>query len=156
VFNLLLILIALKPGAKIYDKRYKHLLEDMDNYYSSSALQKKYATLIGYIGAEHSKDIMIKSAVTTLLMYGGRKIITAYELAQTYEKSKTKAKLTLTTAHSSKGLEWDKVTLAEDMNVKDVIETPKELRKASDQEELRLYYVAASRARKELANANNL
>ena len=156
VFALLLILISLKPGAKIFDKRYKHLLEDMNDYYSSAHLQKKYSTLIGYIGAVHSKDIMIKSSVTTLLMHGGRKIITAYELAQTYEKSKTPAKLTLTTAHSSKGLEWDKVTLANDMNVDDIIETPQTLRSAEDQEELRLYYVAASRARKELINATNL
>ena len=129
IFNLLLILIGLKPGAQIFDKRYKHLLDDMNNYYASEYLQKKYSSLIGYIGAEHSMDIMIKSAVTTLLTHGGRSIIQAYELAKAYEGSKVKHDLTLTTAHSSKGLEWDRVTLAEDMSVADILEKPKDKRK---------------------------
>jgi len=53
-------------------------------------------------------------------------------------------------------LEWDKVTFADDMSVKEILETPKQLRNPSDQEELRLYYVGASRAAKELVNATDL
>lgn len=156
VFALLLILISLRPGATIYDKRYKHLLEDMTDYYGSERLQKKYPSLLGYIGAVYSKDIMIKSAVTTIVTHGGRKIVSAYDTALDYEKSKTTHKLTLTTAHSSKGLEWDKVTFADDMDCSDITMIPKAQRKSEEQEELRLYYVAASRARKQLINARNL
>jgi len=42
------------------------------------------------------------------------------------------------------------------MDCSDITMIPKAQRKSEEQEELRLYYVAASRARKQLINARNL
>ena len=76
--------------------------------------------------------------------------------------------LTLTTAHSSKGLEFSSVTIAPDLNtaveiaIAELIDAKKskvwnkEKVITSLEEELRLYYVACSRAILQLNNATTL
>lgn len=56
------------------------------------------------------------------------------------EKSTDKADIVLTTAHKSKGLQWDNVKIADDFPVASILEG-----KASDQER-NLFYVACTRA----------
>lgn len=68
----------------------------------------------------------------------------------------------LLTAHSSKGLEFDQVVLAPDMNASidaakaQVLEDPETVLSAQDRESLNLYYVACTRALVKLTNANHL
>ena len=63
---------------------------------------------------------------------------------------------TLTTAHSSKGLTFDSVTLSDDFDLDDILEMPSDERQPSQVEEIRLYYVACTRSRLKLVNAKYL
>ena len=58
------------------------------------------------------------------------------------EKKSSKAQIILTTAHKSKGKEWDHVILADDYPVNAIL--------GGNQQEINLLYVAATRAIKTL------
>jgi len=70
--------------------------------------------------------------------------------------------LVLTTAHSVKGLEFDEVTIGNDLNdvILDIVtrikEQPEYVLTLEETNELNLAYVAASRARKVIHNAQFL
>lgn len=169
IFQLPLILLNLKPNAPIWDPAYKFLEEDANHYFESQELQHEYSSVIGYVKSVHSDDIGISSACNIIVKYGPSAIYSAYADAKKHQAGDTKHKVTLTTAHSSKGLEWDEVTLMTDMNDKltDVLEkyTQKkeqtgipfyDLMSNESQEEFRLYYVACTRARYQLHQADHL
>ena len=93
------------------------------------------------------------------MKYGKSEIFNAYAEAKNHEDKKHD--ITLLTAHSSKGLEFDEVTLAADMNysVDMVIERlgvnpyTSITTNPTDRETLNLYYVAMTRALVSLNNA---
>jgi superfamily I DNA/RNA helicase len=87
------------------------------------------------------------------MKHGASKIYEAYKHAQQAEKHPDEHFSTLSTTHSSKGLTFDSVTIANDFDLEDILEMKPSERSASDEEELRLYYVCASRARLKLNNA---
>lgn len=168
LFELPLMMIGLKPGVTIYNADYKFLEEDVSDYYGSMRLQQEYNSVFGYVMSVHSDDISIKSAAQLVLDYGARTIFRTYENAQRNEKNKN-ANVTLTTAHSSKGLEYDEVNIMEDMNecLAKVLEQYMEIAKETKMpfwkimqnkhlEEFRLAYVAYTRARYKLVNAKFL
>lgn len=168
LFELPLIMIGLKPGVTIYNSDYKFLEEDVSDYFGSIRLQQEYNSVFGYVMSIHSDDINLKGAAQLVLNYGARTIYRTYENAQRNEKNK-KAKITLTTAHSSKGLEYDEVYIMEDMNeclaktlenYMAIAEQTKmpfyKLMNNKHMEEFRLAYVAYTRARYKLVNAKFL
>jgi len=147
IFGLLLTIISLKPGCKIYNQQYKYLLDDMKYYHKNTQLHKRYKSLLSYIAAEHHRDKSIKTAIKTIIKYGGNEIFKAYNIAQSHEKGSHK--VILSSGHSAKGLEADKVVVDEDF-YPDFILDPGQMTEVEIQTELNLVYVVASRARKEL------
>jgi hypothetical protein len=169
MFELPLIILGLKPGCKIDNPQYKFLEEDVEDYYDSQVLQREFSSLFGYIFSTHSDDISIKSACNLIIKYGPSRIYTAYRDAKEHEVGGNRYKTTLTTAHSSKGLEFDEVIIAHDMNEKldDILDEYSEILKKTknniinlitneEQEEFRLYYVAVTRAKHILRDAKHL
>lgn len=153
VFGLLLTIISLKPGCKVYSPEHKFLLDDMEHYYRSEDIRRRHKTLLSYIATVHAEDRSIKSACKTIVEYGGKTIWDAFNIAKAHSKAKVKHKLMLCTAHSSKGLEADQVTLDDDM-IPDFLSEPDRMSDLEIQQELNLIYVATTRAKKELLNCN--
>ncbi len=168
LFELPLIIINLKPGETIYNPEFKYLEDDVDDYYGSTALQMKHSSLLGYIASEHSDHIGIKAAITLIAKYGRSTIVDTYYKAKDHEVGETRHQITLTTAHSSKGLEWDTVYIMPDMNLvlAKILENFEEhssddqtfLEHGSDKfkEEFRLFYVCISRCKYKLFGADML
>ena len=155
IFRLPLLLIGLKPGKFITDPEYKFLQDDMSTYYRDRALMREMS-LFSYISRLYPDDVNLKSAITLITKHSARAILSAFEAAKSHVG--TKAPHTLCTAHSSKGLEFDQVTIGDDFNtlMDKIIDTPIDGRTRQEQEEMRLYYVAISRTKKLLLNAKHI
>ena len=154
IFSDMLTLMTLKEGCKILNHNLKFIQKDVDEYFKSKSLQAKYKTCLIYINALHKEEERsIKIAAQTIFTHGATKIYAAYNFAKKCDESGETYPLTLTTAHSSKGLTFDSVTLADDFDLDDILEMTSEERQPSEVEELRLYYVACTRARLQLNKA---
>ena len=159
IFKLLLTLIHLKPGCEIHDSGLKYLLDDMNAYYGNTSLQARYATLMSFLLAEHTDDRVLKGAIGLLSKYGGKTIRETYNQASAYYKDKRlQADLWLVTGHSSKGLTFGTIEIAEDINqaVLEVLNIPKNKRTFEHEEILMIGYVCATRARHRLINCQYL
>jgi superfamily I DNA/RNA helicase len=155
IFELVLILANLKPGGKIFSREWSFLQDEVDEWNMNPFLLSEYKSAFAYIADKYSEDIQIKTATKIIGKYGTRSVYSAYNAAKESEKRKTKG-IVLCTAHSSKGLEFDKVKIADDLNnsLSKIFEERSIAEfTEKDIEEFRLYYVACSRAKKELINA---
>lgn len=164
MFKLLKMLCLLKPRGYISVPGYTYLQKDVDNYYKDITLQKFYKSHLNYIKEMHAEDVNLCNAIQLIFSYGTAKILSCYNTAKAYHINKKTYPLTLGTAHSTKGLEFDKVTLAPDMNrsIREIIRllnagtiTPETMQQDA-RTELNLYYVACSRSRIDLENAEFL
>lgn len=161
IFKVPLLVAGLKYQGKIFDPAYNHVQEGVDDWYENvKGIKVKHPTLFGYLRFKYIEDIAILQAISLIMKYGKSAIFSAYADAKNH--SNKNYDLTLLTAHSSKGLEFDEVTLAPDMNysVDMVVERlgggpyDKEDIKGQDRETLNLYYVASTRALVRLRNAS--
>ena len=156
VFELVLILIHLKPGGKIYSSEWKHLQEDVDEWDNDAFLKQEFKTSFSYISDKYGEEPGIKSAIGVIGNYGRTKVLEAYDFASKHEDEKNH-KITIGTAHSLKGAEADKVYILDDINnsIRDLIEEKKELWEytEADKEKINVVYVAYTRASKQLVNA---
>lgn len=153
LFKLPLILIRLKPRGFIPNPTYRFLQEDVDTYHASRGLQDRFSSLFSYLLAAHSDDRELKSAISILVRFGIKEVLSAFEEATKHMK--TKCNYTLATSHSTKGNQFDEVTLADDMNdsISDIVTVEPDYHSPDDVQALNLYYVAASRAKYKLNNA---
>ena len=159
IFKLPLLVINFKHQGTISDPLYSHLQVDIDQWYEEVRYQPEAPGLYGYLLSLYENDVPLVNALKLVIRYGKDKVKSAYAHSRTHEN--TKCNLTLLTVHSSKGLEFDEVTISDDMNeVIDQIITNSALTgnpySADELAELRLYYVACSRAKLQLNNANLL
>ena len=156
IFELILIMINLKPGGKIFSTEWKFIQEDVDEWDRDLYLQESFRTPLAYITYKYAMEPAIKTSMGIISKYGIPDIYNAYEYAKKHENEKNHA-ITLCTAHSSKGLEFDIVEITNDMNnsIEELIEEQKPIEEYTkgDLESMRLYYVACSRATKVLKNA---
>lgn len=158
IFKLPLIFCFAKYQGKITDPGYKHLQDDIDEWHESEDLRKKFKSPLAYIQSNYTFDPAIQSAVRLVMSKGKDLLIRTYEAAKSRENKHHN--MTLCTAHSAKGLEFDEVILVDDLNT--VLDIP--LMNAAmgippteeELQEFNLYYVACSRARKSLQNARHL
>ena len=151
IFGLVITLLNLKQNPDIRRADMKFLISDMRKYYAAPNLQRAYPTPLKYVMAVHSSDPQIKSGINVILELGPQMIYSLYNEAKAHEKVKVKHQYTITTSHSSKGLEYDMVEIQPDLDLSasKAIEDLKTCDITEEdrlQEELRLYYVAASRA----------
>jgi superfamily I DNA/RNA helicase len=154
IFGLLLTISSLKPGCKVFQEEFKFLLQDMEYYYAHPYLKADYISLNSYIASIHSADKSIVRACRTIAEYGGKLIFDAYKIAKAHYEAKATHHLTLSTASSAKGLEADKVVLSDDLDLS-FLES-ETMSEEDIQSELRIRYVAISRAKKELLGADFL
>ncbi len=162
LFALPLALCGLKPGGYIALPEYRHLQTDVDHYFSNSSIREDYKSPLSYIRSVHDDDQALQTVISLLIRHTPRKIIECYEEARKHEKTKGQTYI-LGTGHSMKGLEADQVEIAEDLNtavqpilLRIATGLPLEALNQAERTELNLYYVACSRARKELLNATHL
>ncbi|MHB8098116.1 MAG: 3'-5' exonuclease [Sulfuricurvum sp.] len=161
IFKLPLMLCSLKHKGFITDPSYKHLQADIDDWYEEESLRLKYTSPLSYLGAQHPDDIALQQGIRLIARHGKALVMSAYTEARAHEKANQT--LTLATAHSVKGLEFDEVTIASDLNdsISDIISQIQAGRKhdtllPAEQESLNLYYVSCSRAKISLLSATHL
>lgn len=161
IFKVPLMIAGLKYQGKVYDPAYKHIQEDVDDWYENfNNIKATYSNPLTYLRSKYPDDLSLVQAINLVIKHGKGGIFDAYAEAKKHERKKQD--FMLLTAHSSKGLEFDEVILAPDMNysIEDIItdltlEPDKELT-TQDKESLNLYYVAATRALVKLRNATYL
>jgi superfamily I DNA/RNA helicase len=163
ILELPLVLANMGSGKPIADYKYRHIEKLRKDWERSESLQQRYASVGRYVSASIKDDTELTNAFRVLHKHGPKELNTLTKYAR--ECAKKKCDLTLTTAHSSKGLEFSAVEIAPDLNeaVDEAlhliklayIENPYNADEIVEalQEELRLYYVACSRAMIELTNA---
>jgi superfamily I DNA/RNA helicase len=158
IFKVPLMVAGLKYQGLIYDPAYRHLQDDVDDWHENKdRVKTTNPTLLSYIKSKYEEDLSLLQAINLINKHGRSTIFDAYAEAKHHENKKQN--FMLLTAHSSKGLEFDEVILAPDMNtsVESVIEALKEdPSKPLDtfqKEALNLYYVAVTRALVSLRNA---
>lgn len=158
IFSGPLALCALKYKGFISDPAFKFLQHDVDHYFETPSLQTLYKTPLNYCKSMHPDDELLQQTAKLIGRYGRTDIINCYEHARKHLK--TNQPLTLGTAHSTKGLEFDEVVIGDDLNnvitnVLDHCPDPSDF-DIFARTEFNLYYVACSRAKKRLINATHL
>lgn len=171
LFALPLTLLMMKKETYDWENsQHKYLKDDLDTYNGSILLQRQYKTLMAYIMYVHNSDIAIKSACMLILKHGPKAIFDTWKNAKNHEVNSKEHEITLTTAHSSKGLEWHHVHVLEDLNIKldDLLDEANDKIKGglgknvydvlldNQLEEFRLYYIVVSRAMHKITNAKHL
>lgn len=161
IFKVPLMVAGFKYQGRIFDIAYKHLQDDIDGWYENeNNIRTSNPSLLGYLKSKYDQDISLSQAISIVMKFGKGTIFEAYAEAKDHENKKHD--FTLLTAHSSKGLEFDEVILAPDMNssIEDLLpmlssSTDYELT-VPEKESLNLYYVACTRALVNLRNAVHL
>lgn len=160
IFKLPLMLASMKYQHFISDTHYKHIQSDFDDWHDDAELRKKYGSPYTYIANLYEDDVQLVQGCKLLSQYGKSVVFNTYYEAKKHENAKQT--LTLTTAHSAKGLEFDEVTIAEDLNdsltqtILLLQSNPDLIPNRDQRDVLNLYYVACSRALKSLNNAVHL
>jgi hypothetical protein len=149
-----------KMAIALYEFRTKNTLDECLKDFEG----KDFDELKDY--AEETKDNELLTALKMQLQYGG-KLYIFKSIAVKYYKSKEDVDYYLSTAHTSKGLEWDEVELLGDfpdiqrMIAEAKITSAKELLLKANKkdlvasniiQEINLYYVAVTRARFKVHN----
>jgi F-box protein 18 (helicase) len=158
IFKVPLMIAGLKYQGKIYDPAYKQLQEDVNDWHENvDGIKVKHKSILSYLMVKYIEDISLKQAINLVIKHGKSTIFEAYSEASNHENKKQD--FMLLTAHSSKGLEFDEVILAPDMNnsieilVEELTIEPEKVLSSSERESLNLYYVACTRALVSLRNA---
>lgn len=161
IFRVPLMLCNLKYQGFITDTNYKHLQDDVDDWYEDTLIHDEHSSIFSYLLHKYPDDIQLSQAIRLVQTHKKSTIIATYEEARKHEK--TNHSLTLGTAHSMKGLEFDEVTIADDLNesLQQAIDllnegAPVTSLISKHLESLNLYYVACTRASKVLYNARHL
>ena len=158
IFRMALMVCSFKYQSFITVASYNHLQSDIDEYYENLELHKPLS-LLQYIADLHDHDEPLLQAIKLVQRHGASAIINAYNVAK--QCSKVPQPYMLATGHSCKGLEFDEVHIAEDLN-----QSVRKITSAQsfnpsaisdvDREALNIYYVACTRARINLINATEL
>lgn len=160
IFEQPLSLCYLKYQGFIADPQFRHLQSDVDEFFETEDLKRAFKTPLRYIQKLYPDDDILQQTIALINRYGATAIIECYEECRRH--ARINQTYTLGTAHSTKGLEFDEVTIADDLN----LNTAKAIAKLDEidiydsldfiRTELNLYYVACSRAKKRLINAGCL
>lgn len=152
IFAAPMAILTASRGQKPYQKKYKFLLDEY-NYWQRN--KEKGQSYFQYL-LEHVDDKEITNAVN-LLMSFKRKGINLFDLYNQAKNAPVDHKYTIATVFTSKGLEYETVEIADDLNA--AVEQVRESGGIQTIEDLvvyRCYYVACSRAGKTLISAKAL
>jgi len=161
-------LMYLSRNGTITYPPYKHVQEEVNAYYQllennpKAIHEKPNQNLLAYLHAAYAKDVAISNALTLIAIHGNATLENAYQEA--LKHTNIDQPYVLGTGHSTKGLEFDEVIIADDMNysIETILKaidrrtTDDIIISQEDREALNLYYVACTRAHKKLTNAIHL
>ena len=152
IFAYPLAITSAAAGKEVYQKQYKHLEEEYENY----ARDRR----AGYSFLQHLMDFVddqeTKSAVNLLLLLK-RRNINLFDLYAKAKKAEVDTNYTIATVYTSKGLEFETVFISNDLNHRiGAIRENGGIKNNDDLVAYRCYYVAASRAGCNLLNATVL
>jgi len=156
IFKYPLFLAYAKVGTTQYDPELKELQQDV-NLWASILPGPDKPSLMKFLLDENQENEQLKIAVKLILKYSNNTVIETYKNANKHIG--IDCDLTLTTAHSSKGLEFSHVHIADDLNrsIEPIIEAfnndSSYVPTIEEHTELLLYYVAVSRSIFKLTNA---
>lgn len=152
IFAYPLAIISASRGWKVYQKKYKHLETEYKNFIKQ---RKKYGSYLSYL-LQHVTDQETESAVNLLRTLSINKI-NIFDLYKTAKETKQDSNYTIATVYTSKGLEYETVYIAEDMNTRiNKVISKGGIENKDDLTIMRCAYVACSRAGKNLRNASFL
>ena len=115
IFKVPLLVAGLKYQGKIYDAAYRHVQEEVDAWFENQDnVKTTYKTLFGYLKYKYAEDLSLMQAINLAVKHGKSGIFDAYAEAKNHENKKQD--FMMLTAHSSKGLEFDEVIIAPDLN----------------------------------------
>lgn len=157
IFALPITLLTLKPDRLPNRREFRWIYYELLKYNKTPDYQMEHSTFFKYLAHEYSEDHGLVRALKLLRMYAPSVIWDTYNKAKALWDEGMDSQITLATAHASKGLTFDAVTIEEDMNK--IILSIIEAGGAQDEDELaelRLGYVAATRCRIRLHNAKFL
>jgi superfamily I DNA/RNA helicase len=152
IFACPLALMAASSGKEPFQKKYK-FLSDEYRYYQES--RDRGQSFFQYL-LDHVEDQEIVNAVNLLLSFR-RRNINLFDIYKLAKEAPVDHKYTIATVFTSKGLEFETVAIADDLNTK--IQSIRENGGIQTEEDLvayRCYYVACSRAGLNLHNATKL
>jgi len=152
IFACPLALMSVSSGKEPYQKKYKFLMKEFKYYQEAPS---KGLSFFQYL-LDHVDDTEIQNAVR-LLMSFSRRNINLFDIYKRAKAAPVDHLYTIATVFTSKGLEYETVTLGDDLNTK--ITSIRDNGGIQTEEDLvayRCYYVACSRAGKNLINARML
>jgi hypothetical protein len=167
VYKLPLLACNFKHNSTINDPLYRHIQEDINHYFDyvqkEDIRNKQKSSVFSYLAGIYAHDFPLMQSIRLVTKHGAASIIRSYNHARSFENgTKRRQTLFLATSHSVKGLEFDSVTIGDDLNEStgEVVAKIKldedYVISTEDASALNLYYVACSRAKKELLNATLL
>lgn len=152
IFAAPLALMAVSSGKKPYQKKYKFLLEEYEHWQDSPT---RGQTFFQYL-LDHVDDTEISNAVRLLLSFK-RRGINLFDVYKRAKEAPVDHLYTVATVFTSKGLEYEDVFIAGDLNTKIIsIRENGGIKTEEDLVAYRCYYVACSRAGTNLHNADVL
>ena len=152
IFACPLALLSASKGKKPYQKKYKFLLDEYENYCEQP---KSTQTYFDYL-TDHIDDEEIINAIR-LLMNFKKQGVNLYDLYKRAKEVKPDDKYTIATVFTSKGLEYENVFIADDLNrTVQMVKDNGGVQTEDDIVTYRCYYVACSRAGLHLHNATHL
>lgn len=149
IFACVLALSSARAGKEVYQKQYRYLEDIFRKWRTAGDKEEKF---FGYL-QRHVKDVEIKSGISTIaqLSSQGVGIFELYAKVKTCKKDPT---YTISTAFTAKGMEYSTVYIDDSLNkaVAKIIATGGATT-SEEVAEIRLAYVACSRAKETLINA---
>lgn len=145
--------VASAASGKVpYQKKYGFLADEYKNYVKKRAKGQSYMMYL----IDEVDDFEVQSAVKLLLSFQ-RKGINLFDLYKKAKESPVDLNYTIATVFTSKGLEFETVEIGDDLNAKiESIRTEGGIKTAEDLVAYRCFYVACSRAGKNLLSARAL
>ena len=152
IFACPLALMSVSNGKEPYQKKYKFLMKEYKYYQEQRSRGQSFFQYL----LDHVDDNEIQNAIKLLLSFQ-RKSINLFDIYKQAKNAPVDMGYTIATVFTSKGLEYETVTIADDLNSK--IKSVRDDGGIKTEEDLvayRCYYVACSRAGKTLLNARML
>ena len=155
MFELPLAIIYAKPEGKQHKPELK-IIQEAVNKWGKTDRKKSKLEFIAEYTEEHPT---IAAAISIIGRYKSDTIIETATIAESHIRSNSN--YILSSIHTSKGLTYDEVTMAPDVNkaiskIMDQLTHPSYTLTKEDKAELYLYYVSASRARHRINGAHYL
>ncbi len=152
IFAAPLAITTTASGRKPYQKKYMFLVDEYKNYENNRERGQSYLQYL----LDNVDDHEIQNAVRVLMSFR-RKNVNLFTLYKRAKDAPVDPNYTIATVFTSKGLEYETVTVAQDLNSK--IKTIRDNGGIKTEEDLvayRCYYVACSRAGTNLRDAGML